>query len=176
MLPLRALCLAAMGMMGCGGNCRTVARDHDAITGTATYQPPSTTTPFTMKSASLWDMSSSSLVVDLDMRADIATRATRVTIEGLSVGTTKTLDDTTHAEACLVQKTAAAPTCRPLGGTVEVRQLDASCWTHESGISVCAENIDVTLHASSQKDGVDLHVDLDVVRTEHWNDTTCEAD
>ena len=53
MLPLRALCLAVTGLIGCGGNCRTVTRDRDAITGTATYQPPSTTTPFTMKSASL---------------------------------------------------------------------------------------------------------------------------
>lgn len=177
MLPLRALVVFAALVGGCGnGQCRTVATDRDAVTGTATYQPPSTTTPFTMKSADVWDMGRSSLFLDLDLRADIATRPTRVSIEGLSVGPTKTLDDATHAEACLVQKTDAAPTCLPLTGTVEVRKLDADCWTHESGISVCAENIDVTLHASSQQDGIDLHVDVDVVRTEHWTDTTCEAD
>jgi hypothetical protein len=75
-----------------------------------------------------------------------------------------------------VLQTEAPETCFPLTGSAKVRTLDADCYTHESGVSVCAENADVSLHLSSGAQGLTLTIDLDVVSTEHWADTRCEDD
>jgi len=38
---------------------------------------------------------------------------------------------------------------------------------------VCAQNVDVVLHASAFDRGVELSVDIVVIRAEHWGDAAC---
>lgn len=162
------------GAAACGpSRCKNVARDHDALTGTAVYRPASTTTPFEMSGASLWSLGRSTLEIDVTMKSVEGTRAVHVALTDLREGATQTLGQDAHGEACLVLQTNAAPTCLALAGTVEVRRLSSDCYNHESGVSLCAENVDVSLHATADERGLSMRLDLDVSRAEHWTDAAC---
>jgi hypothetical protein len=166
----------ALAMLGAchSGPCGTVVTDRDATTGTIIYRPGSTKTPFEMSRNDIWSVGRSSLEVDVVLTSPTeSARTARLVLEGLARGPSKPLTEGTAGRLCLVLSTGAAPTCLSLEGNVEVRRLEIECFNHESGISLCAENVDVTVHATSQEKGVSLQVDVDVGRAQHWTDPEC---
>lgn len=165
---------ALAALAACGpGQCKNVARDHDALTGTAVYRAPSTTAAFEMSGASVWSVGPSTLEIDVALKSVEGTRAVHVALTDLKEGGTQTLGQDAHGEACLVLQTGAEPTCLALAGTVEVRRLSTDCYNHESGVSLCAENVDVSLHAAVDERGLSMRLDLEISRAEHWTDATC---
>lgn len=77
-------------------------------------------------------------------------------------------------ELCLARQTGAAPTCSPLAGTIEVRQLASDCYQHSSGITTCANSIDVSLHATSDWQGTAFTLDAEMLTVGSWVATDCE--
>jgi hypothetical protein len=159
------------------GDCRTVTTTRELVSGSATYQPASTKTPFVTSNGHIWSMGRSSLELDVNLKsANEGERAVRISLSGLTPGPSQMLTGDTLGRACLVLQTSAAPTCLTLTGVVDVRALEADCYHHESGISACAENIDVSLHAKAEDRGVSMRVDLDIVRAQQWTNTECTRD
>jgi hypothetical protein len=171
------LCGALATLPACDGNCRNVATDRDTVSGTVVYQPASTNTPFTFSEGRIWSVGRSSLEVDIGLRSESSVeRTARISLSGLTPGPSQALTGSTLGQACLVLQTAAAPTCLTLTGTVDVRRLDSDCYNHESGVSLCADNVDVSLHASTDDNGVSMQLTLDIVRAEHWTSEMCRDD
>lgn len=166
----------AVGVAGCGdGGCETVTTDRDTVRGTAVYTPGSTAEPFALADAKVWSMGRSALDLDVIVRsAHEGSRSVRVRLSGLSTKGPQTLGGPVEGRACLVLQSDAPSTCLPLAGTVDVRRLDADCFHHESGVSVCAENVDVSLHATVDDHGVAMRLDLDVDRAQRWRDAACD--
>jgi hypothetical protein len=151
--------------------CGEVVTDRRSITGEVVYTPGSTRTPLAMTRATLWSIGRSTLEIDIELGG--GARAARLELEGLAVGTARELGGESVGRACMVLQTGAARTCLSLRGTVEVRRLAKECFHHESGVSVCADDLDVSIHAKTEDAGVALDVDLDIVEAQRWTDPDC---
>ncbi len=178
-LVLAALALLALpGLAACRSEgCRAVTTDRSVIGGTAEYRPGSTKEPFTLAGTSIDSMTRSRLVLAARLASENeGERAVRIELEGLAPAPAKRLGEGPVGRACLVLQTDAPPTCLPLAGSVEVRRLDRDCFVHESGLAVCAENVEVVLHATSEERGLSLRLDLTADKAQRWTDTACESD
>lgn len=187
-LPVVLGFVALSGVAGCRtGSCADVVTERRGVTGTISYQPASTSTPFAMDSASIWSSRSTAIELSVTLKTSPKSqggesRQVRVLLEGLTLGVNQAVTKVAPgasgatARACLVLQPGASPACLALVGTVDVRRLEKECFTHESGISACADNVDVTLRATTDDLGLKMDVALEVVSVERWADPTCSEE
>ena len=170
------LAAAAVLAAGCGGQCKQVVDDAPrTATGKATYGTKLAT--FTAEKGTIWALGRSAITLDFDAKDPHGDRRpVRLTVERLHAPAKLAAPADATVTACVEVASDEAPRCFALTGDVDVRTLSVDCWEHESGISMCADDADVTIRASAHEDGVDLDVDVHVTSSEHWADATCEGD
>lgn len=176
MRALAPLVLAVLVLVGCRSphECGSVASDSpESVEPKITYQPGDRGVTFT-GTAGIWSASSSSLELTASLQAEnLDQRALRITFTKLKVGSSQALPGDAEGKACLVLQTEAPETCLPLAGSIEVGTLSVDCFEHESGVSICAENVDVTIHAAPTGTDVSLPLELHVTKHQHWDDASC---
>jgi len=78
------------------------------------------------------------------------------------------LDLTGHGSLCMPRQTGSEAICSPLTGTIDVRQLDSECYTHESGISSCIETIELSVHGTSVWQDTRFEIDAEELTVGAW--------
>jgi hypothetical protein len=151
-----------------------VVSDRAGMSGSLAYVNGAT---FESHAATIASADASSVTVSTTLvAAGGDSRYLSVELHGLRAGATARPQTAEDARACLTIVSAPTQSCFALAGTVDVRALSSSCWEDERGSTVCADDVDLTIHLAASDPGVWFHVDLDLVRVEHWADTQCPVD
>jgi hypothetical protein len=169
-LSQTTLLCSALALQPCSGNC-TEPTTQSAVSGEIRYVTGEGTTLSTTK-VDLWGSSASKI----DLRTSIGDRPLQILIDRLASGSTKNLAHDESAKACLSVQGGAPPACLLLDGSVEVRKLDKGDCKGNENITMCADDVDLTIHATSHDLGLSLAIDLDVVEATKWTPSTCGPD
>jgi hypothetical protein len=174
LLALATACVAVLAGCRAKHECGTVVSDAPtSVTGDLSYRPGDGLSTF-RGAASIWSMGTTTLTLKATLADEHgASRDVTISLTGLREGATLDLANDAHGDVCLVVQSGAPETCVPLGGTIEVKTLALDCFDHESGVSVCAENVDAALRATAADSGASMTIDLDVTEKQHWDDHGC---
>ena len=155
---LGALLLLALATVPACGPCRALPTGASGVNGAIVYVTQDGKTLRTER-ADLWNESASSV----EIRAQLGERPLQILIGGLANGAPRILAHDDTAKACLPIQGGAAPTCLLLEGTVDVKALRFYDCTGNENITSCAEDLELTIHATSKDRGLSLTIDLRVV-------------
>jgi hypothetical protein len=167
-----SIVLLASALSACAAHpCGEVITERKEIVGTITYQPGSTLTPFNSEGATLDSVGRESITLGAQLKSESGpTRDVKIEISGIGVGARVLEPGGAQGKACLILQSGAEPTCLPLQGSINAARFSQNCVGNGSGIFVCADQVDVSVHASVETRGVIMKVDLEIVRLEHWTE------
>jgi hypothetical protein len=176
-LRIAALALAAAAIAGggCTQTCLTTRQDGPGLGGTMAYTTADgTTVEATLDDAGV-QMTGAAAIAVYGSFVDVFGDTRDYEVHGHDLSPTGgTSDVAGHGEVCLPRRSDGESVCSDLVGTIDVRQLSADCYHHESGVSACAETIDFTLHVTSPWQGTMFRLDGDELTIGTWVDVSCE--
>jgi hypothetical protein len=172
---IRAVAIAVL-LSGCDGTCQTPNQDGPGVAGTFRY---------TTGDGAAVDGALERMAI-VHMTAAAAFSITGAFDDALGEHRTFEIDagnfvpgmgpiDTAGlVQLCMVRATGDEPVCSDFAGTIDVRQLAADCYNHESGVGACAETIDFTLTASSAWEDTSFAIDATELTIGQWISVACE--